>query len=187
MRLSVVLSGLLSVLGLLAVACSSVKNSPDADTGSGGAGGSGDDPTCVSQVGVCVSSCAAATPDVSFPICDANGGGACRTGSVFLSTCAPNACAQANAYCCDDTTGAITSPSCNSEGRRDACAPGTHSSPSGNCFPGGVTTTNCYDLNATPCTSLVQRCMYSLSTCACVAADGGSNGLTWSCQILPSP
>ena len=74
-----------------------------------------------------------------------------------------------------------------SRGRRDACALGTHSSPSGACFPSGVTTTNCYDLDGKPCTSLAQRCMYSISTYACVVADGGSNSLTWSCQLLPSP
>lgn len=177
----------LLLLGLLAVACSSVENTPDADPGSGGAGGSGDDPACVGKLGVCVSSCASDAPDVSFPICDASGAGACRPGSVLVSTCASNACARGNVYCCDDTTGANTLAACNAEGRRDACAAGTHLSPDGNCLPSGVTTSNCYDLAGTSCSSLAQRCMYSITACACVTADGGSGGSTWSCQILPSP
>jgi hypothetical protein len=177
----------LSLFGLLAGACSSVKNAPDADPGSGGAGGSGDDPGCVGQFGVCVSSCASATPDVSFPFCDASGVGVCGSGTVFLSSCASDACARGSAYCCDDTTGAIASAACNAGGLRDACGAGTHPSPTGNCFPSGVTTTNCYDLSGTSCSSLAQRCMFSISTCACVSADGGSGGLSWSCQILPSP
>lgn len=146
----------------------------------GGGDGQGGHPTCYNYANPCVFSCATDTSTPSLESSDCAGPDRCPPGSVFLSTCPANACAHSATPCCNETSGDLASPACNSDGFWSDCADGSHSAASRICIPNGLDVSHCIELNGMPCTSTEKRCWEggAYPECWCRAGDAG---LSWFC------
>ena len=197
----------LFVAGLLAGACNQHLPQPTPPPGSGGdgvggagiggfrnpgvggqagfGGAGGDDPgdggtsICTGQSPGCVSSCTTA-PFVYFPADCLDGTGTCPSGSVSLSTCDPNSCAQHYQDCCDDVSGEITPAPCSADGQVLACLNGLRNVRR-YCVPAILGISSCLGLDRTPCSLAGQRCYSGGSPCTCRNSPVVGAGLAWDC------
>jgi len=171
---------LTAAMYLFGPVCSSVEPVVgDGGTGAGGAAGSAG-AICLGADS-CVVSCADES-GINNPMgaCDQHGQLQCPAGSQRLSTCPEGACARFDRFCCNQTTGELTTPPCNAGGVRDACPPGSRGTPSYACIPDGLGVSNCEDLADKSCSSSSQRCRLGAVQCTCMPRDGA---MTWDCAV----
>lgn len=186
-----------SIVGATLGACSSMESPsgtggasglggpggvPETSTGAGGSGGDGGALGSCLTFDACIPSCSSGIVTRGGGTCS-NGAIVCDSGSVPLSTCAPNACAQVYLTCCDDATGETAKPACGSDGLLVACAAGS-SLVHGVCIPSGLGVSTCNGLQGTACTLADQRCSEGNYSCVCAPTPGPpSAGTTWNCNL----
>jgi hypothetical protein len=141
--------------------------------------GAGGTVVCTGQSAGCVSSCTTAPFVYVAPAC-VDGTWTCPSGSVSLSTCDPNSCAQLYQDCCDDVTGEITPAPCSSYGQVLAC-PNPLRNVHRYCIPAILGISSCTGLNRTPCALDGQRCYSGGSPCTCKMTPDSGAGLAWDC------
>ena len=127
----------------------------------------------------CRSSCSSRV-DVSAAC--VNGKYECPSGSLALTTCPADSCAQAGNGVCCSSTGAWKPTTCLA-GVPTACAAGS-SATLQQCFPEDVQAKSCFVLDGQACTSTSEVCNAPGScgeSCSCTA--GPSGDLLWFCTV----
>jgi len=181
---------------LLAGACNhELAPPPEIGTGAGGSSASSDGPgghggntSCLTGADVCVQSCAADYPaGAAFGYCNAIGAFDCPAGSVKLSSCPADACAQPSQPCCDETTGRGVALPCGPDGLKQVCVACTRAYDAKlGCIPTGLATADCRDLDGKACGEANQECHFGVTICSCLMTSVDVT-LTWHCETILIP
>jgi hypothetical protein len=145
--------------------------------GSGGAGGA-----VAGSIPNCISNCFADGQTSVTPVFFENTW-QCPEDSFDSASCPVGSCAVTPVrYCCDPTTGSITTPPCG-DGYRLGCSTGQTETSTYMCLPPEVAPgTDCLRLNGQACPTVGHQCNDGSPICTCVGQGGGDAGATWSCS-----